>query len=122
MYFHVHDDNTIHIFHLYAGIFTYTMIIQFYSTISAFRNIYMVITEQIITKYINIHGNISIFIISFHMYDCISLHIFIHYNCKNSFPSVTDVPETQIDKPDADDGFELVLNRKQRRINCNIQK
>ena len=73
----------------------------------------MVITEWIIAKYINIHGDISIFIISFHMYHCISLHIFIHYNYKNYFLSVTVVPETQIDKPDADDGFELVLNRKQ---------
>ena len=52
----------------------------------------------------------------------ISLHIFIHYNCKNSFLSVTVVPETQFDKPDADDGFELVLNRKQRRIHHNIRK
>ena len=122
MYIHIHDNNATHIFHLYAGIFTYTMIIQFYSTISAFINIYMVITQWIITKYINIHGDISIFIISFHMYLCISLHIFIHYNCKNSFPSVTVVPETQIDKPDVDDGFELLLNRKQRRINHNIQR
>ena len=80
----------------------------------------MAITEWIITKYTNKHGNISIFIISFHMYHCISLHIFIHYNCKISFLSVTVVPETQMDKPDADDGFELVLNRKQRRINYNI--
>ena len=43
----------------------------------------------------------------------ISLHIFIHYNCKNSVLSVTVVPEIQLDKPDVDDGFELVLNRKQ---------
>ena len=43
----------------------------------------------------------------------ISLHIFMHYNCKNSFLSVTTVPEIQLDKPYADDGFELVLNRKQ---------
>ena len=41
---------------------------------------------------------------------------------KNSFLSVTVVPETQVDKPNTDDGFELVLNRKQRRINCNIRK
>ena len=80
----------------------------------------MAITEQIIAKYINIHGNISIFIISFHVYHCISLHIFIHCNCKNSFLSVIAVPVTQIDKPDVDDEFELVLNRNQRRINCNI--
>ena len=52
----------------------------------------------------------------------ISLHISIHYNCKNSFLSVTVVPETQLDKSDADDGFELVLNRKQMKINCNIRK
>ena len=67
MYFHIHNNNTKHIFHLYVGILIYMMIIQFYSTISTFINIYMVITERIITKYINIHGNISIFIISFHM-------------------------------------------------------
>ena len=53
---------------------------------------------------------------------CIPLHIFIHYNCKNSFLSVTVVPETQFDNPDVDDGFEMVLNRKQRRINRNIRK
>ena len=34
MYFHIHNGNTIHIFHLYVGIFIYTMIIQFYRTIS----------------------------------------------------------------------------------------
>ena len=67
MYFHIHDDNTIHNFCLYVGIFIYTMIIQFYSTISAFINIYMAITEWTIAKYINIHDDISIFIISFHM-------------------------------------------------------
>ena len=45
LYFHIHNDNTIHIFHLYAGIFTDMTIIQFYSTISAFINIHMAITE-----------------------------------------------------------------------------
>ena len=53
----------------------------------------------------------------------ISLHIFIHYNnSSNSFPSVKVVPETQLDKPQDDDGFELVVNRKQRRINRNNRK
>ena len=50
VYFHIHDNNTIHIFHLYVGIFLYMMTIQFYSTISAFINIYMAITEWIIAK------------------------------------------------------------------------
>ena len=58
---------TMHIFCLHAGIFIYMMIVQFDSTISSFINIYMAITELIIAKYINIHGNISVFIISFHM-------------------------------------------------------
>ena len=43
-------------------------------------------------------------------------HILIHYNCKNSFLSVTVVPETQIDKLDVDDGFGLVLNRQEDRL------
>ena len=67
VYFHTHKDNTTHIFPLYVCIFRHTMIIQFYITISAFINISMVITEWIITKYINKHGDISIFIISLHM-------------------------------------------------------
>ena len=78
----------------------------------------MVITEQIIAKYFNF----NLYYLLSYAIICISLHIFIHYNCKNSFLSVTVAPETQIDKPDVDDGFELVLNRKQRRINHNIQK
>ena len=53
----------------------------------------------------------------------ISLPIFIHYNnSSNCFLSVKVVPESQLDKPQDDDGFELVVNRKQRRINHNNQK
>ena len=62
----IHNDKSTHI----LLISMYFQIIQFYSTISAFINIYMVITEWIISKYINIHSDISIFIISFHMYHC----------------------------------------------------
>ena len=36
--------------------------------------------------------------------------------------SVKVIPETQLDKPQDDDGFELVVNRKQRRINRNNRK
>ena len=76
VYFHTQDNNTIHIFCLYVGIFIYAMIIQFYSTISSFINIYMAITEWIIAKYINTYSDISIFFISFRMYHHIFLHIF----------------------------------------------
>ena len=48
---------------------------------------------------------------------------FIHQNnLSNSFLSVKVIPETQLDKPQDDDGFELVVNRKQRRINHNNRK
>ena len=49
MYYHIHNDNTVLQYN-----------ICFYKHIHA-------ITEWIIAKYINIHGDISIFIISFHM-------------------------------------------------------
>ena len=35
---------------------------------------------------------------------------------------VTCVPETQMNKDANEDGWELVMNRKQRRIDCNICK
>ena len=92
MYFHKHDDKTV----LHYKIF--------YKHIHGDNS-----ANYHLKKYTRQYISIII----------ISLHIFIHYNCKNSFLSVTAVPETQLDKPDVDVGFELVLNRKQR-INCNI--